>query len=98
MADSLKSRIEIINKFGGMKQIMNRGRELKERGYKIHWHPTWGNSVEIPSTRECLSETQINIRYHEANNKEEIRGAYEYLVLYEEEFKHIPESRLGFIL
>ncbi|MCK4649955.1 hypothetical protein KAT36_01860 [Candidatus Pacearchaeota archaeon] len=77
----LKSKVMI--KFANDAEINSRGKELRKEGYKLHWHPIWGHSVEIPSG-EHLYETQIKVRYHNSNNKRELENAFEYLTLCKE--------------
>ena len=75
------SASELVKRFKTEEEIFVRGRELRERGYKLHWHMIWGYSVEIPSSREQLNETQMKVRYDNSNNQPEFEDAFEYLIL-----------------
>lgn len=76
----LPSNEEILKKFKTENQIIERGKELREEGYKLHHHMIYGHSVEIPSG-EVLNRTQMTVRYADAPNKEEFEKASEYLIL-----------------
>jgi len=97
MADYLsREQIKIPNKFVA-RQI---GRELREEGYKLHSHPTWGHSIKIPSG-EQLTETEMIVRYGGSDNekfKKELEKALEYLVICEKILMKTSEVSRGFRL
>ena len=80
MTEYPKSELEIISKFRSMEEVVDRGRELREKGFKLHCHPTWGESVSIPSGEE-FDNVRLNVRYDMADNKNELGEAREYLVI-----------------
>ena len=83
MVDSL-SRSGLLEKFEDKDEMIARGKELRDKGYKIHHHPIWQDSVEIPSG-EQLDETQIKVRYGDGSIDNKVfEEAFEYLILCKE--------------
>lgn len=79
-----KSRLEILFDFASEKQIEEKIKRLTKEGFKLHYHATRGYSIEIPSTKETLTPSQINERYANNRDKKEFEKANEYLILSEE--------------
>ena len=84
MVDNLPSRSELAKEYEVLDEVevIQRGKALRDKGYRLHWHPINGHSVEIPSG-EQLRETQINVMYRDTEHKEEFQNALRYLVLCE---------------
>ena len=97
MADYPASRDDIITGIKNQANAIRRGRELREEGFGLNWHPTWGHSVSIPSG-EVFSETRLNVRYGMVDNKDELEKAKEYLAICEEFLMQTSEANRGYRL
>lgn len=92
------SKRDILQKFKDENELILRGKELRTKGYKCHWHMIWGNSIEIPSSGELFGETEMKVRYDHYANPQELEEAFEYLVLCEEKLEKISNHDRGFSL
>ena len=62
--------------------VIQRGKELRKKGYRLIQHEVFSDSVEIPGG-EQFDEARLNVRYNMADNKDELEEAKEYLMLCE---------------
>jgi hypothetical protein len=97
MGDRLPSRSELLERFKGMDEssAIKLGLGMRNEGYKIHWSPTHGTSVEDP-LGEYYNESRLKVRHGMVPDPERVERAFEFLVLYEEVLQSLPNSNVIF--
>jgi hypothetical protein len=82
------SKSDLLSKFRDDDAIIFRGKELRDKGYRLIHHAYWSDSVELPCG-EQLSKVQIIVRYDSFKDKQTLDEAYEYLILCQEKLCNI---------